>query len=85
VTEVFAKNVGPLDRAIRLSVGIVFLPAGLLVLGGLDGNASGIVAAAVGAIGLVTGATGRCPTYALLGIDTLPRKRTATEAEAVTP
>lgn len=61
------KNVGPLDRAIRLSVGIVLLPAGLFWAEG----ALGLVLVGIGLIGLVTGATGRCPTYALLGVNTL--------------
>jgi hypothetical protein len=61
------------DRAIRVAVGIVFLPTGLFVLGGWEGSILGLVVAALGAIGLVTGATGRCPTYLLLGgISTLP-------------
>ena len=68
----FPKNEGFVDRALRLALGIVLLPVGLFVLGGWEGSILGLVAAAVGAIGLVTGATGRCPTYVLLGVSTLP-------------
>jgi hypothetical protein len=77
MSKFFPKNEGFVDRAIRLAVGIVFLPTGLFVLGGWEGSIPGLVVAALGAIGLVTGATGRCPTYVLLGgINTL------SEAEA---
>lgn len=66
----FPRNEGPTDRVIRLIVGIVFIPVGLFVLGGVDAHIIGIVVAAVGLIGLVTGALGRCPTYVPFGIDT---------------
>lgn len=66
----FAKNVGPLDRAIRLVVGVVFLSVGVFVLGAAQGSVAGLAASTVGVIGLVTGATGRCPMYVPLGIST---------------
>lgn len=67
----FKKNVGSVDSAIRLVIGVIGLAAGVLLLGALQGAPIGIVAVIVGLIGLVTGATRRCPTYVLLGIDTL--------------
>ena len=67
----FKKNVGPVDSAIRITVGIVALSAGVLLLGALQGAVIGLVAVAVGLIGLTTGTTRRCPTYVLLGITTV--------------
>ena len=64
----FQVNEGPLDRLIRIVVG---------------GAALGVAAVAtpplfygalvVALIGLATGITGFCLTYALLGISTLPK------------
>jgi hypothetical protein len=71
------KNEGFVDRVIRVAIGIVFLPTGLVVLGGWEGSILGLAVAALGVIGLVTGAIGRCPTYVLLGgISTLPEAGT---------
>lgn len=70
--KLFVRNEGFVDRTIRVAIGVVFFPTGLFVLGGWEGSIVGLVVAAVGAIGLVTGAIGRCPTYVLLGgINTL--------------
>jgi hypothetical protein len=63
-------NEGPIDRLVRVVLGV-----------GLFGvAAAGLVAAPllyvvliVATIGLVTGVTGFCPTYVLLGITTLPK------------
>ncbi|HEU5316059.1 MAG TPA: DUF2892 domain-containing protein [Chloroflexota bacterium] len=68
-----AQNVGGLDRALRLVGGLVLLPAGLL-LGGAASSGLGLAVAAVGLIGLVTGATGYCPTYWLFGFSTARTK-----------
>lgn len=62
-------NEGPIDRFVRIVLGV-----------GLFGvAAAGLVAAPllyvvliVATIGLVTGVTGFCPMYVLLGITTLP-------------
>ena len=66
----FQVNEGPIDRLVRFVLGV-----GLFALA-----ATGFVPAPVpylvllvGTIGLVTGVTGFCPTYALLGISTLPK------------
>jgi hypothetical protein len=70
----FQKNEGPVDRVIRVAAGILLLPTGLFLLGGLGGSVVGIVVSALGLIGLVTGATGRCPTYVPFGITTVGRR-----------
>ena len=66
----FTHNVAGPDRVARLALGIVLLPVALLLLGGPGGGIFGIAATAVGLIGLVTGVTGFCPTYVLLGWST---------------
>lgn len=73
----FHRNEGPLDRALRLVAGIVLLPLGLFVLGGVDGAIVGLAFAAVGVIGLVTAATGFCPTYVLFHVSTVRQERAA--------
>ena len=67
----FQVNEGPADRFVRFALGV-----GLFALA-----ATGFVTAPVlygvllvATIGLVTGITGFCPTYVLLGISTLPKR-----------
>jgi hypothetical protein len=67
----FQVNEGPIDRLVRILVGV-----GLFTVA-----AAGLVTPPVlygvlllGTIGLVTGITGFCPTYVLLGISTVPKK-----------
>ena len=65
----FTRNESPLDRGVRAVVGTALVLASLVSLGVT--TPLGIVAGAVGAILLVTAATGFCPLYRLLGIDTV--------------
>lgn len=67
----FKRNEGILDRIARVTLGLVLLPTGLFLLGGLQGNLLGLVVTGLGAIGLITGATGVCPSYTLFGFSTL--------------
>ena len=70
----FKRNCGRLDRVVRLVVGAILLPVGLLLLGGLQGNLLGVVASVIGLLGLVTGATGFCVLYVPFGFSTLGRR-----------
>lgn len=72
----FRVNEGPLDRAIRIVGGAALIAIGLTVLDALDGSVLGIVVSAFGLWFVLTGAIGFCPLYVLLGVDTLPRRRT---------
>ncbi len=67
----FKRNEGILDRVVRVLLGLILLPLGLFLLGAFQGNIAGLVAVVIGAIGLITGLTGVCPTYNLFGINTL--------------
>jgi hypothetical protein len=62
-----AKNVGAMERGIRLLIGISLL--GLAFFHVVDG-ALAIVAYAVGAIALVTGLVQYCPAWSIFGINT---------------
>ncbi len=71
----FNRNEGTLDRIVRLALGIVLLPAGLLWLGALQLSVLGLLIAGLGVIGLITGLTGVCPTYNLFGFSTLETEK----------
>ena len=59
-------NVGMIDRALRIIVGLALI--GLT----LNGNIG--VWGWIGVVPLVTGAIGMCPLYSLLGLNTCPMK-----------
>jgi hypothetical protein len=59
-------NQGSIDRAVRLVAAGVLIGVGLGVVRG----PGGIAMAVVGLIPLLTGLSGFCPLYVLLGIDT---------------
>jgi hypothetical protein len=61
--------VGSTDRIVRILVGVIALAIGLTQIGSL-GSGWAVVADAVGVIGLATGLFGRCPLYAVLGVQT---------------
>lgn len=65
------RNEGNLDRIVRLVIAAVALAIGVAV-----GFASigGIVAAVVAVIMVVTAASGFCPIYAVLHLDTCPKR-----------
>lgn len=71
----FKRNVGILDRIVRVGLGLVLVPVGLILLGVLQGNVPGLVIAGLGGIGLITGITGFCPLYILFGINTLEKEK----------
>jgi len=71
----FKRNVVILDRIMRVTLGTVLLPSGLLLLGGLQGNVLGLATASLGALGLVTGLTGFCPLYVPFGVNTREKEK----------
>lgn len=58
------RDVGTLDRTIRILVGLFLL---------FQGIANGHLWGYIGAVPLLTGAIGWCPLYGLLGISTAAR------------
>lgn len=65
-------NEGPIDRIARIAIGLTLLAIAVL---GLVASPLALLAGAVGAILLVTGATGFCPLYAVFGISTCPARQ----------
>lgn len=59
-------NVGAVDRAVRIVIGLLLIGA---AFGGLVGAWGWI-----GVLPLLSGLASRCPAYALLGINTCPNK-----------
>lgn len=74
------RNIGRLDRTLRLLAGVALIHIGLFLLNGSHGNTIGIVVAAFGLGPLVTGLTGFCPGYVPFGITTLGRERNRVRA-----
>jgi predicted PurR-regulated permease PerM len=70
----FKKNLGRLDRTVRIIVGVALIPIGLFLLGGRQGNSTGILVAVLALIPLVTGLIGSCPAYVPFGISTREEK-----------
>lgn len=66
----FSRNVGPVDRVIRIVVGLALLAAYVFSSG--TGWALVLL---VGVVPLVTGVLGTCGVYSLLGVSTCPARR----------
>jgi hypothetical protein len=64
-------NVGGIERAIRIALGLILVSIGSLGELPLAGMAIALVA---GVIALVTGVIGFCPLWAVLGFNTCPVK-----------
>ncbi|WPG41352.1 DUF2892 domain-containing protein [Variovorax sp. EBFNA2] len=64
----FSRNIGTLDRAVRIGTGVLLIALAAMESIGVWGY--------LGVIPLVTGVFGNCPAYSLLGIRTCaPRTR----------
>lgn len=72
-------NVGGMDRAARLTVGVVLLLVGFFapIPAGWQ-----IIVFILAAVALVTGLARYCPLNAAIGLDTCPSDRKETRAEA---
>lgn len=64
------RNVGGIDRAVRLALGVTLLGTGIGFL--LVSHAYGWTLTIFGAFVLASGVLGFCPPYVLLGISTAP-------------
>jgi hypothetical protein len=65
------KNVGTIDRVVRLIAGIALLAAFAL---NIVAAPLSYLVALIGIIALVTGAVGTCPAYSVIGITTTGKK-----------
>lgn len=68
----FEVNEGKLDRGIRIVLGLVMMGVGF---GGVIGGGLGTAVGVIGLVPLITGLAGRCPAYALLGMDTCSMRK----------
>lgn len=64
-----ATNVGTIDRALRVLLGLALIALAL----GLFGAQSQTTLGWIGVIPLATGIFGTCPVYSMLGLDTCKR------------
>jgi hypothetical protein len=74
--EIWRKNVGMIDRVIRVILGIILLN---LFLVNMVAAPWSYLVALIGLILLMTGIVGSCPLYSMLGMNTLERKRNKVE------
>jgi hypothetical protein len=75
----FKKNLGRLDRTVRLIAGVALVLIGLFLLRGWQGNGDGILVTAAALGPLTTSLIGSCPAYTLFGVSTLEERRGKTE------
>lgn len=68
------KNMGPLDRALRLILGLALIPTGLFLLGGWQGHWLGIAVTVLALLPIATAAAGICLGYVPFGISTRRRE-----------
>jgi hypothetical protein len=69
------RNEGILDRIVRVVLGTVLLPTGLILLALLKGSVLGLVIAGFALWVLITALTGVCPLYIPFGINTLEKEK----------
>ncbi|NIS37029.1 MAG: DUF2892 domain-containing protein [Actinobacteria bacterium] len=69
------RNMGRLDRALRFTAGAALIPAGLLPMGGWQGDVIGLAIAGFALVPLATSVTGVCPLYFPFGVSTLRREQ----------
>ncbi len=72
--EMFKRNEGVVDRILRVGFGLMLLVIGLFLFALQPGVLAWILMG-LGAVGLITGATGVCPTYNLFGFSTLEMEK----------
>jgi len=69
--QIGEKNVGMIDRVVRIILGIVFIAVFAFNMVAAPWS---YLVALIGLIALVTGAIGTCPLYSLIGLNTLGKQ-----------
>lgn len=69
------KNMAWWDRVMRMTWGLVLIPLGLFVLGGLEGRTIGIAVAIFALMPILSAATGFCWIYAPFGFSTIRKSQ----------
>ncbi len=70
----FKRNEGVLDRILRVGLGLMLLVIALFLFA-LHASVLAWILTGLGAVGLITGATGVCPAYNLFGFSTLEMEK----------
>jgi hypothetical protein len=68
--RVMKKNMGNMDRSIRVALAVA---VGVLFLTGQITGTAAIIAGVVAAVFLLTSAAGFCPLYAMLDVSTMKK------------
>ena len=64
----FKKNLGTLDRTLRVTLGVALITYGIFSMGTM-----GYILAVIGVLPLVTGLVGNCPVYSIFKFSTSNR------------
>ncbi|MEX0876213.1 MAG: DUF2892 domain-containing protein [Phycisphaerales bacterium] len=70
------RNANGIDRLFRFTLGIAVLGGAFVWLGASQGEITGVIAAVIGAILILTGLAGYCPAYRVIGRDTCRTRAT---------
>lgn len=79
----FKTNVGRLDRALRITAGVILALVGLFPLSGWQGRSAGVDLTLLALWPLATGLAGFCGFYRFLGISTVEKPKTLPPQTAV--
>ncbi len=63
-------NEGTIDRVVRVILGAALVLIGFVVVGGAGGTVIGVI----GFVPILTGLSGWCPLYSVLGVSTCSRR-----------
>ena len=63
-------NEGPIDRVARVVLGVALVLIGFVAVGGTGGTVLGVI----GFVPILTGLSGWCPLYTVLGVNTCSRR-----------
>ena len=68
------KNVGSIDRIVRIVIGLFLIWLGLFQLNGLKGDVSGILVALLSLIPFIIAAIRICPVFSIFKLSSITKK-----------